>query len=121
MRIFGFLIFIAVFAAASFIVRLLWNAILPEVTGCGILTYWQSAGIVLLSRLLFGGFGAFAGHLHRHHHRAKNELHRKMKDRRHIHEAMEGMTREEKREYIRNFFNREMHVDNIPNDKPEQN
>ncbi len=37
-------------------VMLLWNAILPEVTGVKILTYWQALGLLVLSRILFGGW-----------------------------------------------------------------
>lgn len=35
---------------------LLWNAILPEVTGVKTLTYWQAVGLLVLSRILFGGW-----------------------------------------------------------------
>jgi hypothetical protein len=34
----------------------LWNNILPGVTGVGTLTYWQAVGLLVLCRLLFGGF-----------------------------------------------------------------
>jgi hypothetical protein len=37
------------------VVMLLWNAILPSVTGVEKLSYWQAVGILLLSRILFGG------------------------------------------------------------------
>ena len=39
------------------IVMLLWNAILPEITGVKPLNLWQAIGILLLSKILFGGFG----------------------------------------------------------------
>ncbi|MES2850602.1 MAG: hypothetical protein V4685_16200 [Bacteroidota bacterium] len=61
---------IIVFAAAaitafSFIVMGLWNAILPQViSGVTAITFWQATGILVLSKILFGGFsrggGAFA-------------------------------------------------------------
>lgn len=38
-------------------VMLLWNAILPEVLGARPVTYWQALGLLVLSRLLFGGWG----------------------------------------------------------------
>ncbi|MEM1135868.1 MAG: hypothetical protein AAGI07_08500 [Bacteroidota bacterium] len=34
----------------------LWNLILPEVLGVKFITYWQALGLLLLSRILFGGF-----------------------------------------------------------------
>ncbi len=37
-------------------VMLLWNAILPDVTGVKTLTYWQAMGLLVLSRILFGGW-----------------------------------------------------------------
>jgi len=38
------------------IVMLLWNAILPPVTHVNELTYWQAVGLLVLCRILFGGF-----------------------------------------------------------------
>ena len=71
-------IFIPVaFAAFVFIfgsvVMLLWNAILPAVLGVKIITFWQAIGILVLSKILFGGFmhghsrGKFHGHRHNWH------------------------------------------------------
>lgn len=39
------------------IVMLLWNAILPDVLHVSAITYWQALGILVLSKILFGGFG----------------------------------------------------------------
>ena len=44
------------FVAFSGIVMLLWNNILPAVLHVSVITFWQAAGILLLARLLFGGF-----------------------------------------------------------------
>ena len=44
----------AVFGAA---VMLLWNALLPQLFGLPPINYLQAAGLLLLARLLFGGFG----------------------------------------------------------------
>ncbi len=53
-------LFIPVFIAAVFlfgaIVMVLWNAILPAVTGVKTISYLQALGILLLSKILFGGF-----------------------------------------------------------------
>ena len=40
----------------SAIVMWLWNAILPSLLHTSNITFWQSAGLLLLSRILFGGF-----------------------------------------------------------------
>ncbi len=47
-------------------VQYLWNNILPPVLGVGVLTFWQAVGLLVLCRLLFGGFrggrpGGWAG------------------------------------------------------------
>jgi len=39
------------------VVMCLWNAIIPEVfTSLHTITYWQAIGILILSKILFGGF-----------------------------------------------------------------
>ena len=38
------------------VVMFLWNAILPEVTGVRPLTFMQAIGLLILCRILFGGF-----------------------------------------------------------------
>ena len=54
------LLFIPIFIAAFFlfgaIVMGLWNAILPAVIGVKAISLWQALGILLLSKILFGGF-----------------------------------------------------------------
>ncbi len=47
---------IAVFFAVTAIVMQLWNAILPEIIGVKSITFWQSMGILVLSKILFSGF-----------------------------------------------------------------
>ncbi|MFT4203677.1 MAG: hypothetical protein QM610_07140 [Chitinophagaceae bacterium] len=41
---------------SGFVVRWLWNAILPEVTGVRPLSFWQALGLLVLCRILFGRF-----------------------------------------------------------------
>jgi hypothetical protein len=48
---------IAMFFAVSAVVMALWNCILPDVLGVKAITYWQAVGILILSKILFGGFG----------------------------------------------------------------
>ena len=39
------------------VVMLLWNAILPQLLTLNRIAYWQAVGLLLLCRILFGGFG----------------------------------------------------------------
>jgi len=58
-------LFIPIFVVGLFvmsgIVMLLWNAVLPYVSGLLPINYWQSMALLVLSRILFGGF-KFRGH-----------------------------------------------------------
>jgi hypothetical protein len=52
-----------VFVASMFtflfalLVRLIWNAVIPDVFGLPEITFWQAFGLILLAKLLFGGHG----------------------------------------------------------------
>lgn len=100
-RFLGGLVFLAVFAAAIAVVMLLWNALIPSIIGWTTINYWQAAGLMLLSRLLLGGFGRFGKFGgHRHFGKHKKEFHQwhMMRDK------MKDMSRDEKREYMRNHM-----------------
>lgn len=61
LKIIGFILMGAVAAAGfafifGYFVMLLWNWLMPEIFGLITITFWQAAGIVLLARLVFGGF-----------------------------------------------------------------
>lgn len=43
-------------AAFSFLVMTLWNSILVPVLKISAVSFWQAGGILLLSKILFGGF-----------------------------------------------------------------
>ena len=49
-------VIIAVFVF-GLVVMSLWNAILPAVLGVKAISFMQALGILLLSKILFGGFG----------------------------------------------------------------
>ena len=81
----GFWILIAIFAplaiaAAIFlfgsVVMLLWNALLPSIFGIGTITFWQALGILILAKILFGGFSGGHSHLNSHS-LHKKDWHRK--------------------------------------------
>ena len=68
-------IFLGIIAAGGFailfgyVVMLLWNWLMPLLFGLSLINFWQAVGIIILAKLLFGGFG---GHKHksdRHHKR----------------------------------------------------
>ena len=52
-------------ALFGYVVMALWNAVLPAVTGLHAITFVQALGLLLLSRILFGGlrgWGRRGGH-----------------------------------------------------------
>ena len=54
--------FIVMTLVVGLVVMGLWNAILPAVLGIKTITFVQALGILLLSKILFGGFyGGFRG------------------------------------------------------------
>lgn len=53
--------FIAAVLLFGAILMELWNAILPAVLGVKTITFAQGLGILLLSKILFGGFGRRGG------------------------------------------------------------
>jgi len=77
-------------AAIGFVFMSLWNALTPALFGWKVISYWQAIGLLILSRLLFGGFRGVVG-------RGGHWRHRMM-------ERCEKMTPEE-REKFRQAFN----------------
>lgn len=58
------LVLIAV-AVFSLVIMRLWNWLMPALFGLHIITYWQALGVLVLSKILFGGFRGrphFGGH-----------------------------------------------------------
>ena len=55
----------------GFVVMSLWNGILPGLFGWQTITFWQAIGLLILSRILFGGFKCCGhkGHFHNGMHR----------------------------------------------------
>jgi len=51
------LLFITMIFALSGVVMLLWNVVLPDLLNVNPISYWQSMGLLALSRILFGRFG----------------------------------------------------------------
>lgn len=72
-------------------VMLLWNWLMPTLFGLPELSFCQAVGLLVLCKLLFGGFGAgHHGHCHGHHHCGRNQLR----------ERWESMTPEERQRIV---------------------
>lgn len=58
------LLAVAGIAALTWVVMQLWNALLPDLfAGVSPIGYWQALGVLVLSRILFGGLrGGYPGH-----------------------------------------------------------
>lgn len=54
--------------AFGWLVMILWNNLMPSLFGLTTISYWQSVGLLVLAKLLFGGFGHPGGHPHKGHH-----------------------------------------------------
>lgn len=48
--------------AAGAVIMALWNALLPELFGWHAIGFWQALGLLLLCRLLLGGWRGRGGH-----------------------------------------------------------
>ena len=45
----------------GFVVMFLWNSIVPSATGWHPINFWQALGLLILSKILFGGFHSGPG------------------------------------------------------------
>jgi hypothetical protein len=63
------LIVIAAVAIFGIVVQHLWNWLIPAIVGWHPITFWQAVGLLLLSKILFGGFrgGRGRGGMHWRH------------------------------------------------------
>lgn len=82
MAVLGIVLFTAL---GGGIVRQLWNWLLPPLFGWPQITFWQALGILVLCRILFGGFG--------HHGGGRSGVRRRMAER------WEHMTPEERERF----------------------
>ena len=57
---------IGAFLGLGFLIMLLWNWLLPNISSLKRVTYLQALGILILAKLLFGGFGPGAHAWGRH-------------------------------------------------------
>jgi hypothetical protein len=65
------LLVIAAVAVFGLIVQHLWNWLIPAIVGWHAINFWQAVGILLLSKILFGGFRGGRGGMHWRHRMAE--------------------------------------------------
>jgi len=98
-KIVGFIIIAFIITTLlSFIVMALWNNILTVVLHVSAVTFWQALGILVLSKILFGGFKGKGRWGHR------NEKWRR--EREEMHEKWHTMTPEEREKIKQEWRNR---------------
>jgi hypothetical protein len=78
--------------AIGFLVMSLWNWLAPAVFGARTIDFWQAWGIILLSKLLFGGFHGRPGY--------RGRWKRRMRER------WERMTPEEREKFLQGMAGR---------------
>jgi len=65
---------VAAMIGFTFVVMWLWNWLVPEVFNGPVLTYWQTLGLLILSKIIFSGIGGGKGDksMHYRKHRCKD-------------------------------------------------
>jgi len=87
-RFFKFLLFgVVMLAVFGFVVMGLWNWLAPAIFGLRTISYWQAVGLLILSKILFGGFIG------------RPRLHRGGKWARSMSERWDAMTPEEREKF----------------------
>jgi len=64
----GIIIAVVFALVFGFVAKWLWNWLMPNIFGLRQVTYWQAFGLLLLTRLLLGGFHHRVPHDHGHPH-----------------------------------------------------
>ncbi|HYL84900.1 MAG TPA: hypothetical protein VE263_11745 [Candidatus Angelobacter sp.] len=82
---------VLVVALCGYLVMSLWNWLVPAVFGWRVITFWQALGLLLLSKILFGGF------------RGRSGGHGQWRWRRRMMERWEQMTPEEREKFRQGF------------------
>ena len=79
------------------IVLHLWNWLAPELFGLQQITFWQALGLLILCRILFGGFGLGGGGHHGRRRRMDGRIRERIRQR--MDERWGQMTPEERERY----------------------
>ena len=89
----GILIAAVAATVLGFAVMLLWNALIPGLFHGPVLTFWEAVGLLVLSHILFRGWG---GHSFRHHSHWKKRFE----------EKLASMTPEQREQFKQEWKNR---------------
>lgn len=81
---------LAVVALLTWAVQALWNGVLVDVVAVKTVTYWQALGLLLLAKILFGGWPRKAGGHWRTRMWAKRWQSMNPEQREHLREEMRG-------------------------------
>jgi hypothetical protein len=61
-KIIGFIICVLVFGALlGYVVMSLWNSVAVDVLHLPVISFWQAVGLLILSKILFGGIHGWGG------------------------------------------------------------
>jgi hypothetical protein len=90
----------AVIALVSFILMNLWNSVLVEALHVGTINFWQALGILVLAKILFGGFPGGRGWRGRHSDPREHQWRKEMLSK------WKTMTPEERENFKQEFRNR---------------
>lgn len=93
----GLAIFIAVALFFSFIVMQLWNWLVPDIFGGGVINIYQAFGLLLLSKILLSGFPGGP-------HKCRRKGGPQWKDR--LRKKLEKMTPEERKRFKERFHSK---------------
>ncbi len=85
-------LFMLLFAALfGFVVQYLWNWLMPDLFGLPVITYWKALGLLILSKILFSGFGRKG---HGSHYRSDKHIWKRK-----FRQKWENMTEEDREKY----------------------
>lgn len=85
------------FLGFGFVSMYLWNWLMPDVFGLGVITFWQAVGMIILAKLFFGfGHGCRGRWGGRWRGRWRQKLESKL----------ENMTPEEREKFKKGFYER---------------
>jgi hypothetical protein len=99
LKVFKFLFFGTLFVGlAGFVVMSLWNWLIPSLFAGPVVTFWQALGLLILCKILFGGF-----HKHGRHNGGWQNRHRWKEHMRH---RMANMTPEQREKFRQRFARR---------------
>ena len=92
LRIVKFLVIgVLIITLLSFVVMWLWNWLTPALFGWHVITFWQALGILVLSKILFGGFRAQPGpHMYWRRRMMERWAHMTPEERERFRESMRG-------------------------------